>query len=239
MPQFNEDTPRNEVVVKGLKMTIPHAFSAESLAAMSDEDRGKAAKFINERLESILINAYGGDLRRALDNLDNKRKDAHKAGTYTGALWTREGGKDDGKELKHPVPAGADVGDLDWDHQARMDTKYLAYKVGESNAREAVPKDPTESIAWDIAEREVKNRIAQKGMKVKPLIDARNEEHGSEFKRLVHERLNHPAHKDRIYALAKAQIESSNGEEEDDMVIPDELQERYAADKTDAEKEAA
>lgn len=243
MPAFTDQTPREGVEIQGMELTIPYVYSGATIAEMDDDERDKLANFANERLKSIMVNAYGGDIRRELGKIDSQRTAQFKEGKYTGPMWTTDDGTPEGKKLKEPRPALANVDDLRekdgsaWDHQGRLDAKFGNYKVGEANTREAVAKDPTFKIAWDIAAREVKLRLAQKGLKVKPLIDAKNEEHGSEFNRLVNERLNHPGHKDRIYALAKDQVNSA-AEEEDEMVIPPELQQAVA--KTNGEdKEAA
>jgi hypothetical protein len=223
MPAFNETSPRDKYTVKGLELTIPAVYAAGHALTHNE------AAFVNNRLASIMVNAYGGDLRRELDKIDQSRAAAFKAKKYDGPMNAAGTG-----------PAPAEIADIEWDHQEKLDTKFASYKVGESNTREASPKDPTDRIVWDIAEREVKNKLQQKGLKVKPLIDAKNEEHGSEFKRLVYDRINHPSHKDRLLALAKAQLESANGEDEDELNIPAELQEPTAAARAEeAEAEAA
>jgi hypothetical protein len=217
MPQFNEATERGPITILDIQgLTLPRVFT-EGHPLSADE-----AKFVNDRLNSIMVNGYGGDIRRELEKIDTARREAHKAGTYSGPMLTTD---KDGKTLRHPVPAPAtheDIRDEDgnaWDHQARLDAKFKVYKVGGVNGKGPNIKDPLEKVMRDIAIRETKDALAKKGQKVKTWMDTKNEEFGSEFLKLVHVRLNGP-HKERIRALAASQVESAPEEDGEEFVLP-------------------
>lgn len=225
MPEITDTTPRAKVDILSLKdLTLPEPYITGHV--LTDEE----ARFMNTRLRSIMVNGYGGDLRRAMDVINTKRAEEHKEGKYTGPVWTTEGGKEDGKKLREPVPAEATVEDLrdekgePWDHQARLDRKFSEYKVGGNNTREASTRDPVDNVARDIAIREAKDALIKKGKKVKAYMDAKDEEFGSKFNMLVQSRLKEGSpSRERIYALAKAQIESASAAKaaEDDVDIPE------------------
>ena len=196
MPDFTHETPRSTYKVLGADVTFPNVYAAGHTLTEAE------ARFVNTRIASIMVNALGGDIRRAQAVIDAEREKAFKAKKYTGPMT------EDGKK-----PAPATLTDTGLEVQSLADKKFGQYKVGEANTRVATPTDPVEAVARTIAVNEVKAALKRKGLKAKPLMDQKNAEHGSEFNRIVHERL--AGHKERIPALAKAQIESATSADDD------------------------
>ena len=195
MPQFTDETPRAKYKVQGLAVEMPLVF-VEGYALGSNE-----AKWANGALASTVGNAYGGDVRRAVEALNKAREEAHKAGTYTGAM-----------DAKGKKPAPATVADLTsedgspWDHQARILDKFANYVLG-SQTR-GVGKSLLDEIAHNLATAWVKNYLKTKGKSIKLFMDTKNAEHGSEFARLVADYL--AKRHDEVYAQAQAQIDAAN-----------------------------
>lgn len=223
MPSFDTNTPRADIKILDIKdLTIPRPYvGGHTLSA-------EEAKFMNDRLSSIMVNGYGGDIRRALFAIDNERLVAYKAGEWTGAMTNLPRDWKEGQpKLRAERPAWATVADLDgdeWaDHQANLDEKFAAYQVGGANGRQPSEKDPLEKVVRDIAVRETKDALTKAGHKVKNWMDKKDEEHGSQFNRLVVHRIT--KHRDRLYALAKAQVEGRPEEDPlDGFDIPEGLQ---------------
>lgn len=209
MPEFTAEHPQIKREIQGIELLIPQLF-AEGHVLSANE-----AKFVNDRINSIMVNTYGGDIRRALEKIKAEREAAFEAGTYTGPMLTKDKA---GRDLRHPTPAEPTLDDLpadEWDHQARVYEKFTNYRLGMANFRESNTASALDKVAYDIAERELKTAFSKKNIKIKPYMEAKNEEYGNEFKRLVNERLE--KQHDRIYALAQAQIDSASEEEEDDL----------------------
>lgn len=229
MPEFTAEHPREPVEVLSIKgLSLPRVYDPGHILT---EDE---AKFMNARLISIINNAYSGDLRREMEKMDAERAEAHKKGEWKGAMTDKPRNWKEGQaKLRHERPAWATVEDVrddegkPWSHQERLESKFAAYKVGGLNTRPATEKDPLEKTAREIAVRETKDALVAKGQKVKTWMDTKDEEFGSAFNKLVHVRLN-GKHRERIYALAKAQTES-RPEDDEEFVIPEALQEAKEA----------
>ena len=219
MPQFSAEHPTITRKIQDIEVTLPQLF-VEGHPLTANE-----AKFVNERLNSIMVNAYGGDIRRALEKIDAERAEAHKEKKYQGP-WAMDE-KDPTKEAHPRKPAKATVSDLpadEWDHQARVNEKFTNYRLGAANFREGNANASLDTLAKDIAERELRARLAKKGIKVKPLQGIKNEEGVTKFQELIAQHLE--KNKERIVALAQAQLDSiSEGadDEDDDLDIPEGL----------------
>lgn len=216
MPHFDENTPRAKYKVQDMDLLIPHIY-AEGHTLSEDE-----ALFLNTRLASLMVNGYGGDLRREMTRIDDEREKLFKEGKWGGETTNKS--RDGKTELRHARPAWATPADLegeDWaDHQANLDAKFAAYKPGGNNSAVGTGRNALERTAREIAVREVKEIAAKQGKKVKPLMDTEHESGGSLFNYLVGERLK-GKHKERIFELARAQLESPEEDDEDEFVIPD------------------
>lgn len=214
MPAFDNETPRRDVEVLGLKLKLPETFT-EGHTLTANE-----AKFVNDRLQSVMVNSYGGDLRRALAPINKARIEAHKKNEYEGP-WAVDG---EGKEVHPRVPAEAQpyelAGEAWADHQANFDKKFAAYQVGGVNGREAgvVTGDPVARAAREIAIREVKELLIKRGKKVKEAMDAKDpaNDKRSMFQKYVEDRLNGPQ-RDRIFALAKVQMAEINDDDDQEF----------------------
>ena len=201
MPHFNETHSRGQYKVQGLHVEMPSVF-AEGHVLTANE-----AKWMNGSVASTIGNAYGGDVRRAVELLDKERADAVTAGTYTGPYALNK----EGAPTKRP--AKATVADLTWDHQAKLLEKFAGYELG-SQTR-GVGKSLVDEIAHNIATAWVKNYLKTKGQSIKKFMDAKNADHGSEFGRLVNDYLTKKH--DDIYAQAQAQIDGGAGSDEMDL----------------------
>ena len=227
MPAFDTNTPRMDAPVMGLKLTMPKVFAAGH-PLTSDE-----ASFINARLKSVMVNAYGGDLRRALEAIDKERAAAVAEGKYKGP-WAKDA---EGKEAHPRKPAEALATELTgepWaDHQANLDAKFAVYQVGGANGRETVSADPMDRVAREIAIREVKELLIKRGRKIKDAMDTKDPANAkrSMFQKYVEDRLN-GSQRERIYALARVQVaEISDDDDQEFDEIPEATEATEAGEK--------
>src|SRR4029077_4198418 len=116
--QFTDETPRGTYKEQGLQVEMPSVF-AEGHVLTANK-----AKWMTASVASTVGNAYGGDVRRALETLDKEREAAVEAKTYTGPYALNK----DGAPTKKPAKAA--VADLDWDHQAKLLEKFAGYELG-------------------------------------------------------------------------------------------------------------
>lgn len=197
MPAFNSETPKGNYKVLGVPLTIPHVFAAGH--ALTEEE----ARFVNRQLASVTVNAYGGDVRRAMEKINEGRLEAYKAGTYTGPTFTETVR---GKERTSPVLITQAAELPDWDHQAKIDAKFTEYEVGVSQrgGGGGGATDPMEAIIERLASTAVKDIIKRKGRSVQKFMRTKDEEHGSAFKRIVAEYTE--GHRESLQALAEAQM---------------------------------
>jgi hypothetical protein len=195
--------------VLGLKLNLPSIYTAGH--TMTEFD----AKFGNRALHSVVLNGYGGDVRRQLVAIDKSRLAAYKAGKYDGPTATNEKGKVTG-----PQPAtAADI--PNWDHQAKVLEKFANYKVGVSNRMGGGSKSsPLESIIEGIALAAVKAQIKLKGLSVQKFQRMPNDKYGNELNRAVADYIS--TRRETLEALAKQQMEQTAAEAGDgfDLTLP-------------------
>ena len=173
MATANPNAPALSREFAGHPISVPAVFT-EGHVLTSGE-----AAWTNGQVATVLGNAFGGAIRRALEALDKERNEAHKNKTYTGPTVEGKNGK--------PIPAPAEFADLDWNPQSKFDEIFSAYEFAASTrgSGNGAKSDPTTALARTYAEVDLNARIASKGRTATEFRKVKMEDGRTKYTHLV------------------------------------------------------
>lgn len=199
MPTIPADAPRGNYKFYDQAVTLPHIFAA---GAVLDDN---LARFLNQQVATAVGNRFGAKVRRALDELNDTRAAAAKAGTYTGPtvdILNKKG------EVTGTAPAPATVADLGWDAQAEIEVVFTDFEPGVSQRGASGSAGPTgDPVAQEmrrLAGVAVKDLYKAKGIKYQDAVKSVDAEGKSAYAKHVDAYL--AAKGDQLRAIVEAQF---------------------------------